>query len=397
MAKLFYTIDEAAAKLGKSNAQLESMVAAGQLEQFVMHSTIHFKRAAIDQLVTDDLGDLDLSLNESSAEPLSPASGESDFADLAFEQSAGSGALDLGLDLGLDEALPLADYGAPASAAVGSKSPDGSSIADFPHDSGSQSAIGLADSGAKSSINTPPSAPAPAPAGSGAGLDLGLDLDLDLPAASGPAASGGIVLSDSGAMSKTPRSSDMSGSMAAKSGSGAPSVPSSGSAAGSDFAPSDSGGLNLETVGSGSGMLDLAGDADQSTMGAALLEDPGNGDADAGGLNLGGADDLFGGAQGDEVADQAPAAVIGTGGHAPVAVAASVAVDTASSGLGIGLLVGALASILLVAVIVVGTRIGGGSALAGMVTGDFMIWVGALAGGTIVAGGIGFFVGRAIE
>ena len=410
MAKLFYTIDEASTKLGKSTDELQSMVSAGQLEPFRMHDVLHFKRAAIDQLVVEDLGDIDLSISAGSGGSNALGSGSDRSGELRFDDSAlgksagGSSGLDLGLDLGLDESLSLADSGAPSSRpASPPPAPDGSSIADF-GGSGSQVPLSLADSAAKSSIR-PPSAP---PADQGSGMDLGLDLDLGLDApkaASGAGSAGGAFgLGDSGATARPASGSDQSGSMAARSGTGGSAAAKVRGLADSGVgAPpigaSDSGGLNLETVGSGSGMLDLAGDSDQSTMGAALLEDPGDGD----GIDeaVGGAEDLFAGpSEGDGLdegaMDSAPVAV-GGGGGIPLVAAASTAVDTAASGLGIGLLAGAFAAIILAAVIVVGTRMGGGSALAGMVTGDLAVWLGALAGGTVIAGGIGFFVGRAIE
>ena len=404
MAKLFYTIDEAAAKLGKTGADLHAMVENGQLEQFVMHNTPHFKRAAIDQLVTDDVGDLDLSLGTNSASdaPLN-LSGSGDLGDLKFEDTGSRTAEGSAseFDLGLDDALSMADSGAAPAPTSGPMASEGSSIADF-HQSGSHAPIGLADSAGKSAIRTPsPATGGAGGSGAGSALDLGLDLDLGLeaPAGSGGASSGGVGLADSGAPAKTPRSADLSGSMAARSGSRAPRDRSDSSDGLPMNAPSDSGSLNLETVGSGSGMLDLAGDADQSTMGAALLEDPGDGGVDSEGVALSGADDLFadgGGAEADEAI--APSSIGAPMGSPGVLVpAASIAVDTAASGLSIGLLAGALASIILVATIVVSTRMGGGSAMAGMVTGDLLMWLAALAGGTIVAGGIGFFVGRAIE
>ena len=64
MAKLFYTIDEAATRLGKSEADLQAMVDSGQLEEFKMHDQVHFKRAVIDQLVDDDGIDLELPLDD---------------------------------------------------------------------------------------------------------------------------------------------------------------------------------------------------------------------------------------------------------------------------------------------------------------------------------------------
>jgi len=72
MAKLFYTIDEAAAKLQKSQAELRAMVDSGQLEEFKMHEVTHFKKAVIDQLVLDDLGNIELALKDDNSPPPLP-------------------------------------------------------------------------------------------------------------------------------------------------------------------------------------------------------------------------------------------------------------------------------------------------------------------------------------
>jgi hypothetical protein len=159
--------------------------------------------------------------------------------------------------------------------------------------------------------------------------------------------------------------------------------------------------LSLEPVGRG---LDDSADADASSISAALLDD-GADSFDGGGGSLSADTDLFapndeGGGEAFADADAAAPAMAATSaarGATPVLVAAET-VDGASSGLGIGLMVGALAAIVVAALIVVGTRSSGGSALAGEITGDnMMFWLGGLAGGTLLFGGIGFFVGKSID
>lgn len=398
MAKLFYTIDEAADKLGKPKSELEQMVREQKLEEFKMHDVVHFKRAAIDQLVVDDLGELDLGLADSSQAGTPGSDDELSFSS-GDNLSFGSGSE---FDLGLDAPLSLADSdaGIAVPKAPTPSHSEGSSIAGIggsgasdPLASGASDPLGLADSAAKSSMNSPASG---SNKGSGMDLDLGLDLGLDGPGAMGSGLGGsGLGLADSNTSSRHSPAPDASGSMAAKSG--AASRDDS-----AEFRPAqpsghDSGGLNLETVGSGSGMLDLTGDSDQSTMGAALLEDPG--DDGAGVAELGGASGIFAdpNAQAEELEAAPVAAAARQGSAAAFPTSVAVVVDTAGSGLGVGLLTGALAAIAIAGIIVMGTRLGGGSAVASMVTGDLYLWLGALAGGTIVAGGIGFFVGRAIE
>ena len=159
-----------------------------------------------------------------------------------------------------------------------------------------------------------------------------------------------------------------------------------------------SGSLSLETVGSGSGMLDDSTDSDQSSVGAALLDDGGD-DTFGTGASLGGGSGLFAEPTEMDGFDQenssVPMASSSTGGGM-VAMQAE-RVDSAMSGMGLGLMVGTLVAIILATLVVMGTRMGGGSALAGMITQDLMMWCGGLAIATLLAGGIGFFVGKSIE
>jgi hypothetical protein len=158
--------------------------------------------------------------------------------------------------------------------------------------------------------------------------------------------------------------------------------------------------LSLEPA---SGRIDDSADADASSISAALLDD--GADSLDGGGSLSADTDLFAptdNADGDafENADaSAPitAAAAPTRAGAPAMITVET-VDGAASGLGIGLMAGALASIIVAALIVVGTRSSGGSALASEITGDNMLlWLGGLAGGTLLFGGIGFFVGKSID
>jgi len=89
MAKLFYTIDEAAAKLQKSESELRAMIDSGQLEEFKMHEVTHFKKAVIDQLVVDDLGNIELALEDDNPAPAPPLELDIDLSD-----NSGSAVLD---------------------------------------------------------------------------------------------------------------------------------------------------------------------------------------------------------------------------------------------------------------------------------------------------------------
>ena len=436
MAKLFYTIDEAAAKLGKSQSDLTSMVQHGQLEEFRMHDQVHFKRTVIDQLVVDDVIDLDIPADDGldsgrsgSSFPATPdsfpgkfsgkSSGEAFIDDLKFDDDVTEalGAKESEeLDLDLDEGLMLSDSGASAAAIPNAPAPPKSNSATPPR-APVVEPLDLLDSADSSAI-----APLPSKSGANAGRDPDLDLDLDLdldsgldsgldlgldlglddgqdsknakPVGSNP--SGGIdLLDDSRGDSATAMASDASGSMA-------PPPARKPVAESEDFLDlagmGGSGGLSLETVGSGSGMMDDSTDSDQSTVGAALLDDGGD-ETFGTGASLSGGTGLFAEPSDGDGFDQ-------DSGGSPVAAASSGSgvvamhaerVDSAGSGMGLGLMAGSLAAIVLAALVVMGSRMGGGSILSGMIAQDVMVWGGGLAIATIIAGGIGFFVGRAIE
>ena len=476
MAKLFYTAEEAAAKLGKSVQELLDMAKSGQLQEFKDRDRSLFKVEAVDQLADSgfdmdlDLklsdgstaADVDLGLLEDSSQVASSESGELDLSDLAPSASesgeldlgelapsaSSSGELDLGLDLGDD--LALADDDAPAASRRASAAPpagddaialaadddllgladssagsvSGSAAAPPPIDpaafdldlglgaSGSHMPMGLAESGA---------APSPQPVSSDAdGLgDLGLDLGLDDqgPQAGGSGA-GAFGLADTGSMagaggSAAPAASGAGIASGALGGSGsmapAGSRPGKGllddSLAGSSMVGTGrrdgSGAGNLETVGSGSGLLDLTKESDESTIGAALLDEVVEGeDGDMGAV---GASGIFADAgvtemTGGEEVFEAPAAAVGGGlSLAAAAITLPEAVDGGGSGLTVGLMVGAMASLVVASLVLVPMTLGAGSQLAGTIASDIWMWVGALAGGTVFCGVVGFFIGRQLE
>ena len=66
MAKLFYTLEEACAMLGKSEEEVHAMAQSGQLEEMRDGDQIMFKRQQVDLLVGDGdaaAADLDLDLS----------------------------------------------------------------------------------------------------------------------------------------------------------------------------------------------------------------------------------------------------------------------------------------------------------------------------------------------
>ncbi len=149
--------------------------------------------------------------------------------------------------------------------------------------------------------------------------------------------------------------------------------------------------LSLEAVGSGSGLLDLTRESDDTSLGAELLEEVYSGEehieipSNASGLfEAAGAD--MGGV--DEAAATAGIATM------PMLVESY---DGAGSGLGVGLMVGALAALVCVAMIVIVGIFGATPDLAMKFAGNLWLWAGALAGGTLVFGLIGLFIGKSSE
>jgi len=363
MSRLFYSLEEAAAKLKKSPAELLQMAATGQLQEFRDKDQIKFKAADIDQLAQTDDDGLDLELGDlgggSSGGFDLPLSG----SDAGGPALAGDG-LDLDLDLGAPSAAP------PRAAAPAV-------------DDDLLGGLGLADSGAAKS------APATPAAGSDDDLLGGLGL-----ADSGAAAAPKMGLADSNAgraASGARPSVGLADSGASPSmglaDSGA--APSSGIA--SDGGLSDSG-LNLETVGSGSGLLDMTrDDADESSVGLQLFEEVST-DESAPNAASGLFADVGAGAEGEA---DAPAAAIGAFGVGAAVVPEEV--SGAWSGATVGLMLGAAASLAICLVIAIGTSLGGTPSLTGMIKGDMMIWVGGLAGAVVVFGVAGFFIGKATE
>lgn len=215
MAKLFYTLEEAAQKLNKTTDQVMQMAQAGQLQELRDKDQVLFRRSAIDQIAGDgDTADLNL-------EGLDLSSGGSSI------QLGGSSIALGGDDLRLEDDLRVGS-GAPVAA------------------SGASDSIGLDDLTLADDDAPAPSAPAARAA----------------PAAKSPAASSGgsrIGLADSNADSMM---------MAA-----APGTAGRGADDSMAIAP---GQTQLEAVGSGSGLLDIS--SDESFFGAQMIEESMGGD-----------------------------------------------------------------------------------------------------------------------
>jgi hypothetical protein len=145
--------------------------------------------------------------------------------------------------------------------------------------------------------------------------------------------------------------------------------------------------LSLESVGSGSGLLDLTRESDDTSLGAELLEEVYNTDdkpempANASGLF------------------DTPAADASVDPYAGMPMAAMVIepYEGAWSGLGVGMLLGALAALVCLAVMVIVTIGGSTPQLATMFAGNLWLYAGGLIGIVVIFGLIGFFIGKATE
>lgn len=273
MAKMFYTLEEVAQKLGKSSDDVKEMARRGEIQEFRDREKLMFKVDQIDMLAggEDESGEIPLALEDS--------------------RLGGSG-----LDL-QDSGLALAD------------SREASSLGSFDTDHGE-------------------------------------------------------------AGEKPTRSGDKA-------------------AARTQAAPSDDE-LSLEAVGSGSGLLDLTRESDDTSLGAELLEEVYSSDENV--EIPANASGLF-----EAAGVESPGNALAGGGGMAMVPMAMEAYDGSWSGLGVGLMIGALVALICMGVIIF-VGLGGSTAgLARMFADNLMIWGGGLLGVTLVCGAVGFFIGKATE
>lgn len=266
MAKMFYTLEEAASKLGLSAAEVQQMAEKGQLQEFRDRDRLMFKVEQVDLL---------------------------------------AGGAD-------DEMIPLADDLEPMS---------------------------LASSG------------------SGPGLDM-----------DNPKEQTGISIFEA-------EDTDSADPMAATQVTMSPTA---------GFAAGDAGG-------SGSGLLDMTREADDTSLGADLLEDVYGGETQAEtamGDGMGGTGEAAALFESTSAAsDVAPAAAV------PMMVMAQ-SIDGPGSGLALGVALGMTLTLALTMVVVLMAMTGGGAAILATVGGNFFAIVGGLAGFTLIAAILGFVLLR---
>lgn len=151
--------------------------------------------------------------------------------------------------------------------------------------------------------------------------------------------------------------------------------------------------LGLDAVGSGSGLLDLTRESDDTSLGAELLEEVYSSDENV--EIPAHASGLFEAAGADKPAEEA---VSPSGGVTmPVMIEAY---DGTGSGLGAGLLIGALVALVCVAILAIVGVNGATPMLATKIAASssmIWMWAGGLLGVTIVLGLVGLFIGKASE
>ena len=88
MAKMFYTLEEAAERLGVDVEQVRELAAEGKLQQFRDRDKLMFKREQVESLAQEQGGAADAGSAEDSAVPLKPSdSGDTDQIALAGESA----------------------------------------------------------------------------------------------------------------------------------------------------------------------------------------------------------------------------------------------------------------------------------------------------------------------
>lgn len=149
MAKMFYSLDEAAAKLGKSEDEVQQMASSGQLQEFRDGDRLMFKVEQVD-LLAGDGDDDDIQL----ADDLEPVGLDSSGSSIGFSESGDSAGFatssDSGSGTGASEASGISIFDidetdeADPSAATVMTSTSGGTTPDFSVDPAS-SGSGLLD------------------------------------------------------------------------------------------------------------------------------------------------------------------------------------------------------------------------------------------------------------
>ncbi|MCH2161836.1 MAG: helix-turn-helix domain-containing protein [Phycisphaerales bacterium] len=137
MAKMFYTTEEAAEKLGKTTDEVTEMANSGQIQEFRDKDKVMFKVDQIDLLAggDDDLGEIPISLEESGEQDPLSLSGSAPAAAPEAED-------DFTLELSASGAIGLEDSAVEAEDSFLGASDPGSGVSAFESDSNSEDTSG---------------------------------------------------------------------------------------------------------------------------------------------------------------------------------------------------------------------------------------------------------------
>jgi len=333
MAKMFYTLEEAAEKLGKSEDEVREMAKSGRVQEFRDRDKLMFKVEQIDLLAGDDTSDEDSGGGDEMI-PLSQDDEEE--GGVSLEES--SGGLDLS-DLDSDE---------------GEKKQEeepGASGTEFPlEESGTGAGFALEESSSGSGSGS----------GSGGGSAAGSD----------PGHRTGVSVFDADELEEADPA--------------AVTQVQEQSLDDADF--------QLDSVGSGSGLLDLTRESDDTSLGAEFLDEIYPGEEGGGGEE--GAEGAESPSTGLFEPSGAEEADLGGAGPA-VAAAPPERIDGPGSGLAAGLSFGAVLALALGMAVVITSMMGVTTgSITEMVAGQFWIVIGGIAGVTVLGGLIGFVLGN---
>ena len=436
MAKIFYTIDEACAKLGKNNGQVMDLIKSGKLREFRDRGQLMLKVEDVNSIATDSESDDGLDLKMGS--DMVNLGGESDSFELDLSDSSspapvantkGDSPVGLNAPQSIEDDLSLElDSMAGAEVPVAaSQSSAGSDVLSLKLDSDSSNASAGSDvfsleldlESSNASAAAVPAAKSVAafePMIEDESPTLELDLSDSLPASPAAKASPAksknddlepMLLDDSLAGGSSPSPAKSSAPNLAKNFDQTIEDSREGSAIGFDSRVDSAAGasaaleadqINLDQPSSGSGLLDLTQESEDSQMGAQLMDEAFQGDDEEAPKNASG---IFGGASGESGIHDAP--IVNTGSIAaasPVFAAAMSGSEIYSgswSGMTIGLLVPAIIGLSATASMLVMKTIGATPELAMYFSKDWMMWTGGYAATIAICGVIGFFVGKATE
>ena len=310
MAKMFYSIEEAAQRLGKSVEAVQKMASSGQLQEFRDRDKLMFKREQVD-LLAGDAGEVSISSNDKSG--------------------AGMGGSSLTL-----------------------------ALEDEPEGSGAPAGKSRAGAG-----------------GSKAGSGSGMGIEADEPVGQ----RSGISIFDTEDTDTTDPLAATAITPTGRRGAPAPDA--------AEMTAMDSGG-------SGSGLLDLTREADDTSLGADLLEDVHRNEDEAGGSGAGiGVGSETQGASGLFETTSAPSDISAAAAAPAMMMMAAEPYDGVWSGLAGGLALGVIVACIATMFAVMSGMLGAGETdIVSLITTNLWAFVGGFGALMIIGAGVGFVLGR---